>query len=75
VLREDFSGNQYWDALQDVVSWWEEVKGLTYLKAPLAARKPLYSFWYSFHQDVNEKSVEETLQMILGLLNANETLN
>ena len=63
VLREDFSGNQYWDALQDVVSWWEEVKNLTYLKAPLAARKPLYSFWYSFHQDVNEKNVEDECRL------------
>jgi len=49
----------YWSALRSVVDWWETEKSLSYLEAPKAAREPLYSFWYSFHQNVNEQNVEE----------------
>ena len=63
MLREDFSDRMYWKGLRDTVDWWEKEKGLSYLEAPLAARKPLYSFWYSFHQDVNEQNVEEECRL------------
>ena len=45
-------------ALNDVAAWWEEI-GNTPVYVPDAAKEPVYSFWYSFHQDVNENNVEE----------------
>lgn len=53
----------YWAVLRDIVNWWELEKNLSYLEAPKAAREPLYSFWYSFHQNVNEKNVEEECRL------------
>ncbi|MCR5150560.1 MAG: alpha-galactosidase [Clostridiales bacterium] len=46
-------------AVEGVASWWEEECGMTPLTVPEDAREPLYSFWYSYHQDVNESAVEE----------------
>lgn len=63
ALRENFADMPYWEVLRDTVDWWEEEKNLTYLTAPKAAREPLYSFWYSFHQNVNEQNVEEECKL------------
>ena len=46
-------------AVEDVAAWWAQMPGRTPMRVPDAAREPLYSFWYSFHQDINEAAVEE----------------
>jgi len=46
-------------AVEDVADWWEKELGMTPMYVPAKAREPLYSFWYSYRQDVNEKNVEE----------------
>ena len=46
------------NAVAGVASWWAEDCGMTPLNVPQDAREPLYSFWYSYHQDVNEADVE-----------------
>ncbi|MBR4766234.1 MAG: alpha-galactosidase, partial [Clostridia bacterium] len=46
-------------AVEDVASWWAEDCGMTPMNVPDDARDPLYSFWYSYHQNVNEADVEE----------------
>ena len=58
VLRDVETIKPYWEVLRDMVEWWKAEKGLKYFKAPLAAKEPLYSFWYSYHQDINEENVE-----------------
>ena len=45
-------------AVEDVASWWAEDCGMAPMNVPEDAREPLYSFWYSYHQDVNEADVE-----------------
>ena len=45
-------------AVEDVAAWWVQDCGMTPMKVPDDAREPLYSFWYSYHQDVNEADVE-----------------
>ena len=45
-------------AVEGVAAWWEKDCGMTPLHVPDDARDPLYSFWYSYHQDVNEADVE-----------------
>ena len=63
VLRDVTTKKPYWEVLRDTVDWWEEEKKLNYLVAPTVAKEPLYSFWYSFHQDVFEKEVEAECQL------------
>lgn len=46
------------EAVEGVAKWWEDL-GITPAYVPESAKEPVYSFWYSFHQDVNENNVEE----------------
>ena len=48
----------YWDTLDQVRQWWEEAMPPV-MEVPDAAREPVYSFWYSWHQDINASIVEE----------------
>ena len=43
----------YTRSLDDVRRWWEDDCGYAPLTAPAVARKPFYSTWYSFHQQLN----------------------
>lgn len=45
-------------AVEGVASWWAEDCGMTPLRAPEDASDPLYSFWYSYHQNVTAADVE-----------------
>ena len=45
-------------AVAGVASWWTGDCGMTPMQVPDGAREPLYSFWYSYHQEVNEADVE-----------------
>lgn len=46
------------EALKGVSLWWESL-GMKPHFVPESAKEPVYSFWYSFHQEVNEHNVEE----------------
>lgn len=46
-------------ALADVAGWWEEECGLTPAIVPEAARKPVYSTWYNFHQQFTAEALEK----------------
>lgn len=46
-------------AVEDVAVWWEKDCGMKPLHVPADAKDPLYSFWYSYHQAVDEETVEE----------------
>ena len=59
VLRIDKRPVTMRQAVADVHSWWEKDWGLTPLQVPSTAKDPLYSFWYSYHKEVDEKTVEE----------------
>ena len=59
VLRIDRRPVSLQQAVADVASWWEHSCGMKPLGVPADAKAPLYSFWYSYHQGVDEKTVEE----------------
>jgi len=59
TLRVDKRPVSLRKAVEDVAAWWAKDLGMTPMYVPADAKDPLYSFWYSFHQDVNEKNVEE----------------
>ncbi len=58
TIRLDMREIPTYEALKAVSQWWESL-GITPTYVPAAAKEPCYSFWYSFHQGVNEKNVEE----------------
>ncbi len=58
TIRIDERDIPRYEALKSVAEWWEN-NGITPTYVPAAAKEPCYSFWYSFHQNINEKNVEE----------------
>lgn len=57
TLRLDLRSIPYYDALKDMAAWWERDEGYTTGPVPPAAKEPMYSTWYSYHQKVDEKSL------------------
>lgn len=49
----------FWKTLNQVRQWWEETLPLAHLPVPEAGRLPMYSFWYSKHQEITAENVEE----------------
>lgn len=49
----------YGDALGDASEWMLRSAGICPMEAPESAFDPLYSTWYTFHQDISDALVEE----------------
>jgi alpha-galactosidase len=52
-LRLDRRAIPYWTALKEVADWWARQPGHQPARVPGAARMPVYSTWYSYHQGVD----------------------
>lgn len=59
TLRIDKRPVSMGNAVADIAAWWSNDLGITPAYVPDDAREPLYSFWYSHHQQVNAPAVEE----------------
>ncbi|MDD6033151.1 MAG: alpha-galactosidase [Oscillospiraceae bacterium] len=68
-LWRDRSPVRYETAIGRVTRWWEEDCGLRPMPVPEAGRMPMYSTWYSLHQDITDSKIEEdcALAAELGL--------
>lgn len=58
TLRVDVRQHRYDEALADIASWWASLPGMTPSEVPARARDPLYSTWYSYHQDLRAPEIE-----------------
>lgn len=58
-VLNDFRSVAYEQAIREVGEWWENDCGLTPAEVPEDARDPMYSFWYSFHQEFTEGEIEK----------------
>ncbi len=58
ILRTDTREIPLYEAVASVAKWWEDL-GIKPAAVPEAAKEPCYSFWYSYHQKINEKDVED----------------
>ena len=56
ILRRDTTDHRYEQALADVARWWEEF--YPPMDVPEIAREPLYSTWYSYHQQTIAHELE-----------------
>ena len=59
TLYRDYSDVSFAEALRRVTRWWEQECGLIPMDVPEAARLPLYSAWYSFHQNTVASELEK----------------
>lgn len=59
VLRLDRRNVFYGDAIREASDWILSERGERPCKTPRAAFSPVYSTWYSFHQNVFDKDIEE----------------
>lgn len=57
TVRVDTRDIKYYDSIYDAVNWWESDCGYTPAAVPDAARQPVDSLWYSFHQDLNADEI------------------
>ncbi len=69
VIRLDMNDIPYYDSIYNVTDWWENECGYTSAYIPEAARLPMDSLWYSFHQmlDKDEILKECKLSKQLGM--------
>ncbi len=69
TLRVDQRDIPYYDSLYEVTQWWESDCGYVPASVPEAARLPMDSLWYSFHQilDKDEIIKECALSKALGM--------
>jgi alpha-galactosidase len=63
TLRLDTRNLPYHAALSDVSHWWAGLPGYEPAGVPETARLPMYSTWYSFHQDLDPGRVEEQCRL------------
>ena len=57
TVRVDTRPLPYYEALADTAKWWETIPGNEPAVVPEAAREIMYSTWYSYHQNVDEKTL------------------
>lgn len=53
-IRLDYRNIHFAQSLREVSAWWESYESLSPAYVPDIAKKPLYSTWYQFHQDLDE---------------------
>lgn len=57
-LLLDTRDTEYTDSLRYVQEWWQQEAGYTPAAVPDAAKRPMYSTWYSLHQQVSPEEIE-----------------
>lgn len=64
TLRLDQRPRPYYESLRDVQVWWTSLPGLAPSPVPDIARLPMYSTWYSFHQEMTATAVETQCRLV-----------
>ncbi len=69
VVRIDLRDVPYYDSVYDAVNWWETDCGYTPAPVPEAAKLPVNSLWYSYHQNLDADDIvrECSLAKPLGM--------
>jgi alpha-galactosidase len=58
AVRIDRRAVRYEEALAAAAAWWAALPGCAPTPVPAAAREPMLSTWYSFHQELDPAAVE-----------------
>ena len=62
-LRFDFRNIPFYEAINDVSEWWASQDQYEPAPVPDYARMPVYSTWYSFHQNLDADELIEQCRM------------
>ena len=57
TLRIDERDIPFYDTLSDTEAWWRNDLGFVEARVPDAARMPMDSLWYSFHQELDPDAI------------------
>ncbi len=63
TIRLDFSDECYEDVLRNVEKWWSDECGYKCASISEYARLPMYSTWYSFHQNIDVDAIVEQCRL------------
>jgi alpha-galactosidase len=66
-IRIDERKIPFTKCIEDVAAWWETFDGYTPAPVPEAARKPVYSTWYSYHQSIFPDALLRECEYFHGL--------
>ena len=67
VIRIDTRSLPYYEVLDGVRKWWEEVNAIHPMPVPESARLPLYSSWYAYHYAISESVLEDACRRAKAL--------
>ena len=59
VIRVDTRSLPYYEVLDGVRKWWEDVNAILPMPVPTSARLPVYSSWYAYHYAISDSVLEE----------------
>ncbi len=62
TLRRDERKIGFEQALSDVAQWWADMEAYRPESVPASALEPVYSTWYSYHQELNPEVIEAECQ-------------
>ncbi len=57
TIRIDTRTLPYFETINDVATWWAEMPEYKPMFIPDDARKPMYSTWYSYHQNITRDDI------------------
>lgn len=57
----------FYESIAGVSKWWETDCGLTPVIPSEATREPVYSTWYSYHQDLEDVQIEKECRLAAGI--------
>ncbi|NAS10579.1 glycoside hydrolase family 36 protein [Poritiphilus flavus] len=63
----DYRRLHFSTALKEVSEWWKSLENLKPAYVPEIAKKPLYSTWYQFHQDLDQEVLLEECKLARNL--------
>ncbi|TXK85041.1 glycoside hydrolase family 36 protein [Paenibacillus sp. N3.4] len=63
TLRVDLRDLAYYESLNQVQQWWSHLPETVPSPVPASAREPMYSTWYSFHQQLVPEAIEEQCRL------------
>lgn len=63
LIRIDTRSIPFYESIIDVRKWWAEDMGYKNAYVPETAKSPMYSTWYSFHQNLDVDAVVEQCRL------------
>ena len=66
TIRIDERARPFHQAIASIADWWGKMEAYTPAPVPAAAYDPVYSSWYSFHQELSDSAIEENCEWSKG---------